>query len=101
MTVAEQILEAVLHLDDSRQREVLTLVRCLQAAPDIRLDDVDFAEPSSVDAWRDRMRTRAQWAVSEAMQRFRALGLVDADGRLVERELPADMQPDSKTSVAT
>ena len=86
----------------ARYTDAVTVAeQILDAAPDITLEHVDFDEPASVDAWRDRMRARAKWAVSEAMMRFRARGLVDATGCIVERDLPADMQPDSKTSVAT
>lgn len=101
MTVVEQILQAVQGLDERRQREVLALARCLHDEPDASIATVDFDDESSVDAWRARLTERAGQRVADAMARFRALGLVDAQGRIVERELPEDMRAGSKTSVAT
>lgn len=65
------------------------------------LAGVDFEDDDNADAWRARMQTRAGVHVAEAMAKFRALGLVDAEGRAIERELPPDMRPESKSSVAT
>ncbi len=101
MTVAEQILEEVRELDERRQLAVLAIVRRLRAEPDVSLDEVDFDDEPNADAWRARVQARAGHHVADAMARFRALGLVDQEGHVVERELPPDMQPGSKTSVAT
>lgn len=101
VTVAEQILEEVRALDERRQLAVLAIVRRLRAEPDVSLAEVDFDDEPSADAWRARMQARAGLHVAEAMAQFRTLGLVDREGRVVERELPPDMQAGSKTSVAT
>lgn len=101
VTVVEEIVLAVQELDEERQREVLALARRLREEPDVSIASVDFRDPSSVGEWRSRLQARAGQRVAEAMARFRALGLVDDEGRIVERDLPEDMRPGSKTSVAT
>lgn len=101
MTVVEEILLAVQDLDEGRQREVLALAQCLREEPDVSISSVDFSDASSVGAWRARLQARAGTRVAEAMALFRSLGLVDEQGRIVDRELPEDMCPGSKTSVAT
>lgn len=101
MTIVEQIVEAVRDLDERRQREVLAMARCLRSEPDVSLTGVDLDDEDDVDGWRERMRAGAAQRVADAMARFRALGLVDADGRIVEQALPPDMHAGSKTSVAT
>ncbi len=101
VTVAEQILEEVRELDERRQLAVLAIVKRLRAEPDVSLAEVDFDDERNVDAWRARLQARAGLHVADAMAQFRTLGLVEESGRVVERELPADMRPGSKTSVAT
>lgn len=101
VTVVEEILLAVRDLDEERQREVLALARCLREEPDVSIATVDFRDASSVGEWRARLQARAGHRVADAMARFRALGLVDERGRIVERDLPEDMRSGSKTSVAT
>jgi hypothetical protein len=101
MTVIEQIVDAVEKLDERRQRLVLALVARLREVPDVSLATVDLEDDAAVDAWSERMARRASTHVAEAMAELRALGLIDEQGRIVPRELPTDMQPESKTSVTT
>ena len=37
--------------------------------------------------------------VLERQKRFRELGIIDEEGRRINRELPPDMRQDSKTSI--
>lgn len=101
MTVIEQILAELSGLDEGRQRELLAFARSLRAEPDVSVEGVDFDDEGAADAWRARLAEKAALRVTEAMGRFRTLGLVDEEGRKVEREPPSDMQSGSKTSVAT
>ena len=55
-------------------------------------------------AWetiRDTMWTRGKERLKAEQERLRALGILDERGRPTSKDWPADMQPGSKTDVAT
>ena len=54
------------------------------------------------DEWRaflGRESRKAGERISKELERFQALGIIDAQGNLLQKELPPDMQPDSQADI--
>ena len=69
--------------------------------PEARFDDLDLDREEDRVEWRRRLAELAAVRLSSARARFERLGIVDADGELVSRDLPPDMLPDSDTTLET
>ena len=48
------------------------------------------------DAFLSQETRKAGERISKELERFRALGIIDADGNRIRKDLPPDMGPDSK-----
>ncbi len=70
----------------------------LQTAP---FDDLDLDRDEDRKEWERRLMTLASTRLAGARARLERLSIIDADGNLVSRELPADMLPDSDTTLET
>ena len=101
VTVLEQIVEVIRRLDEPRQLAVLALVTRMHDTPDASLADLDLEDEDAMDAWDGRVKALARARLGDALAELRTLGLIDERGRVVPREQPADMRPESKTSVTT
>lgn len=69
--------------------------------PEARLDDLDLDSDADAAVWDARMDALAERRILEARTRLEQMGVIDRDGNLATRELPADMRPTSSTSVET
>ena len=69
--------------------------------PEARVDDLDLDDEADVATWDARMDAMAEQRIQQARGRLEQMGVIDRDGHLVSRELPADMRPTSLTSVET
>lgn len=59
--------------------------------------NVDFADRELVARIRERDLRDAQGRIQEAVSRLQQLGVLDAEGRRLNKELPPDMREDSLT----
>jgi hypothetical protein len=74
----------------------------IPSAPFDDLDlDLDLERDEHEQEWERRVMDLASRRVSAARVRLERLGILDADGKLVSTELPADMLPDSDTTLET
>lgn len=69
--------------------------------PEARLDDLDLDDPTDEAIWEARLAVLAARRIGFARARLERMGIVDREGKLVSRELPLDMLPDSESSVNT
>ncbi len=63
--------------------------------------DLDLDRPEDEAEWDRRMMALAAARIAAERVRLEGLGIVDATGDLVSRELPPDMLPDSETTLET
>lgn len=64
-------------------------------------DDLDLDVDADRREWSRRLEELAAARLAAARSRLELLGIVDKDGRLTSTELPADMLPDSDTTLET
>jgi hypothetical protein len=63
--------------------------------------DLDLDRPEDEDEWERRVMVLAAARIAAERARLERLGIIDADGELVSRELPPDMRPESDATVET
>lgn len=69
--------------------------------PAARFDDLDLDREEDRVEWRRRLSELAKVRLATARTRLERLGIIDAEGDLVSRELPPDMLPDSDATIET
>ena len=69
--------------------------------PEARVDDLDLDDDADAATWDARMDAMAEQRIRQARTRLEQMGVIDHDGHIVSRELPADMLPASRTTVET
>ena len=69
--------------------------------PSAPLGDLDLDRDEDDEEWERRVMELATWRIQAARARLEKLGIIDPNGRLVSRELPSDMLPDSDTTLET
>ena len=60
---------------------------------------VDLDDEEALDSFEEQELDRAGERIRKAVKELEELGIVDERGRRIKKELPPDMQPDSKTDV--
>lgn len=61
--------------------------------------NVNTDDPEEMKRFREQQAERAGERIRKAVTELQELGIMDEEGRPVKKELPPDMQPDSKTDV--
>ncbi len=69
--------------------------------PSAPFDDLDLDRPEDEEEWDRRVMALAAARIAAERVRLERLGIIDANGDLVSRELPPDMLPDSDTTLET
>jgi hypothetical protein len=69
--------------------------------PSARFDDLDLDRAEDEEEWERRVMALAATRIVAERARLEQLGIVDANGDLVSRELPPDMLPESEATVET
>jgi hypothetical protein len=69
--------------------------------PSTRFDDLDLDRPEDEEEWDRRVMALAAARIAAERARLEQLGIIDANGDLVSRELPPDMLPESDATVDT
>jgi hypothetical protein len=69
--------------------------------PSAPFDDLDLDNPENEAEWDRRVMALAAERVAAERVRLERLGIIDADGELVSRELPPDILPESDTTLET
>ena len=69
--------------------------------PSAPFDDLDLDVDADRREWSRRLEELAAARLAAARARLERLGIVDKDGKLTSTELPADMLPDSDTTLET
>ena len=69
--------------------------------PSAPFDDLDLDVDRDHAEWEHRLMSLAAARIAGARSRLERLGIIDAKGALVSRELPPDMLPDSDTTLET
>ncbi len=69
--------------------------------PSAPFDDLDLDRPEDEEEWESRVLALAEARITAERERLQQLGIIDEQGNLVSRELPADMLPGSETTVET
>jgi hypothetical protein len=69
--------------------------------PSARFDDLDLDRAEDEEEWERRVMALAATRIAAERARLERLGIVDANGDLVSRELPPDMLPESEATVET
>jgi hypothetical protein len=73
----------------------------LSPIPSAPFDDLDLDRAEDEEEWERRVMALAGARIAAERTRLERLGIVDTNGDLVSRELPADMLPESDTTVET
>ncbi|MBX3188314.1 MAG: hypothetical protein KF819_14945 [Labilithrix sp.] len=73
----------------------------LSPIPSAPFDDLDLDRPEGEEEWERRVMALAAERIAAERARLERLGIIDANGDLVSRELPPDMRPESDTTVET
>ena len=63
----------------------------------VTFGNVDLADRELVARIRERDLEAAEVRIKEAVSRLQQMGIIDAEGRRLSKELPPDMQEDSTT----
>lgn len=71
------------------------------AIPNATFADLDLDRPEDREEWRRRRMVLAAARIADERVRMERLGIIDASGELVSRQLPPDMLPESETTVET
>ncbi len=69
--------------------------------PSAPFDDLDLDSAEDEEEWERRVMALAAARITAERARLEGLGVVDAKGELVSRELPPDMLPESDTTLET
>lgn len=69
--------------------------------PEARFDDLDLDRDEDRAEWDRRVMALAATRIAAERVRLERLGIIDANGDLVSRELPPDMLPESETTLET
>jgi hypothetical protein len=69
--------------------------------PSAPFDDLDLDRPEDEEEWERRVMAMAAARIASERARLERLGVIDLSGNLVSNELPADMHPESDTTVET
>jgi hypothetical protein len=69
--------------------------------PSAPFDDLDLDRPEGEEEWERRVMALAAERIAAERARLERLGIIDAQGELVSTQLPADMRPDSETTLET
>jgi hypothetical protein len=69
--------------------------------PSAPFDDLDLDRPEDEEEWDRRVMALAAARIAAERVRLERLGIIDANGDLVSRELPPDMLPESDTTLET
>lgn len=73
----------------------------LSPIPSAPFDDLDLDRAEDEEEWERRVMALAAERIVAERVRLERLGIVDANGNLVSRELPPDMLPESDVTVET
>lgn len=69
--------------------------------PSAPFDDFDLDIPEDEAEWDRRVMALAAERIAAERVRFERLGIIDAEGEIVSRELPPEMLPESDTTLET
>jgi hypothetical protein len=69
--------------------------------PSAPFDDLDLDHPEDEEEWERRVVALAAARIATERARLERLGIIDAKGNLISRELPPDMLPESDVTVDT
>ena len=69
--------------------------------PSAPFDDHDLDRPEDEEEWDRRLMALAAARIAAERVRLEQLGIIDASGDLVSRELPPDMLPEADTTLET
>jgi hypothetical protein len=69
--------------------------------PSAPFDDLDLDNPDNEAEWDRRVMALAAERIAAERVRLERLGIIDAHGELVSRDLPPDMLPESDTTLET
>jgi len=69
--------------------------------PSAPFDDLDLDRAEDEEEWERRVMALAGARIAAERSRLERLGIIDANGDLVSRELPPDMRADSDTTLGT
>jgi hypothetical protein len=69
--------------------------------PQANFEDLDLDREEDRVEWRRRLAELGTARLASARARLERLGILDADGVLVSKDLPPDMLPDSDTTLET
>jgi hypothetical protein len=69
--------------------------------PSASFADLDLDRPDDEEEWDRRVMALAAERIAAERARLERLGIIDAEGDLVSRELPPDMLPESDTTLET
>jgi hypothetical protein len=69
--------------------------------PSAPLDDLDLDRDEDEEEWERRLMALASARIAAERVRLERLGIIDANGDLVSRELPPELLPDSDTTLET
>ncbi|MGA7118928.1 MAG: hypothetical protein WBY94_02460 [Polyangiaceae bacterium] len=69
--------------------------------PSAPFDDLDLDCAEDEEEWERRVMALAAARITAERTRLEGLGVIDAKGELVSRELPPDMLPESDTTLET
>jgi hypothetical protein len=73
----------------------------LDPIPSAPFDDLDLDRAEDREEWDRRVMALAAARIAAERTRLEQLGIIDANGDLVSRQLPPDMLPDSDTTTET
>jgi hypothetical protein len=73
----------------------------LSPIPSAPFDDLDLDRPEDEAEWDRRVMALAEARIAVERVRLERLGVIDANGDLVSRELPPDMRAESDTTLET
>ncbi len=69
--------------------------------PSAPFDDLDLDSAEDEEEWERRVMALAAVRIAAERARLEQLGIIDAKGDLVSTALPADMLPESETTLET
>jgi hypothetical protein len=69
--------------------------------PSAPVDDLDLDRDEDEEEWERRVMALAASRIAAERVRLEQLGIIDANGDLVSRELPPDLRPESEATVET
>jgi hypothetical protein len=75
--------------------------RSLDPIPSAPFDDLDLDRAEDQEEWERRGMALAAARIAGERDRLERLGIIDANGDLISRQLPPDMLPESDTTVET